>query len=423
MRCLYVYVCLIAGLATTAVAGVNVSSPGSGATVGSPISFVATASGTSCARGVASMGIYVNNQLTYVVNGTTLNTKLSLGPGSYETVVQQWDYCGGSTFTKIPIKVASQPGVWVSSPVSNSTVGSPVRFTASATTTCPKGVASMGIYTAPSPNNLVYTVKGSSLNTLLTLGAGTYNTVVQQWDYCGGSSFTPVTIKVPGTTLYNVQASGGWKGWGELAPAYEICTTCSPQVTYAMTQTGGATQFDIGGTTPYSDVLWSNPVIGQGSTRGLPDNNHTLVPNTKNFVYDAYFFSSNLPASQVLEFDINQYFNGKSFIWGTQCRIAGGHEWDIWDNVNTKWVGTGIPCNPINNAWNHVTVQVQRTADNQLLYQSVTLNGVTKTLNRYFAPNSCPSGWWGITLNFQMDGNYKQAPYTVYLDKLHFTFW
>jgi hypothetical protein len=92
--------------------------------------------------------------------------------------------------------------------------------------------------------------------------------------------------------MYNVQASGGWKGWGELAPAYEICSSCSPQVTWAMTQTGGATQFDIGGTVPYSDVLWSNPVIGQGSTQGLPDLDETLVPKLRNFIYDAWFFST-----------------------------------------------------------------------------------------------------------------------------------
>jgi hypothetical protein len=34
-----------------------------------------------------------------------------------------------------------------------------------------------------------------------------------------------------------------------------------------------------------------------------------------------------------------------------------------------------------------------------------------------------PSGWWGITLNFQLDGDYRQTPYNVYLDKLNFTYW
>jgi len=425
---LWVYVCLVLALATFAVAGVSVSSPVSGATVGSPVNFVATASTSSCSRGVASMGVYINDQLTYVVNGASLNTNLSLNSGTYKTVVEEWDYCGGASFTVIPLTISSQSGVWVSSPANNSTVSSPVHFAATAaTSTCPKGVASMGIYTAPSPNNLAYVVNGASLNTNLALGPGTYNTIVEAWDYCGGAKFTPVTINVPaasaGKTLANLQASGGWRGWGELAPAYEICTNCSPKVTWAMTQTGGATKFDIGGTVPYSDVLWSNPIIGQGSTQGLPDTNHTLVPSLKNFIYDAYFYSDTTEVSQVLEFDISQYFNGKSFIWGNQCRIAGGHQWDIWDNVNNRWVATGIACYPVNQSWNHLTIQVQRTSDNQLLYQSITFNGVTHTLNKVYPPSTAPSSWLGITLNFQMDGNYKQQPYTTYLNKLNFTYW
>jgi len=423
MKRLCVYLCLMAFLTVTGFASVAVSSPGNGATVSSPVSYVASASTTSCSRGVASMGIYVNNQLTYVVNGTSLNTKLTLSPGSYNTVVEEWDYCGGASFTPVAINVSKQSGVLVSSPANNSTVGGSVHFAATATTSCSKGVASMGIYTAPSPNNLVYVVPGASLNTNISLSPGTYNTVVEEWDYCGGAAFTPVQIKVGGNTMYNVQASGGWKGWGELAPAYEICSTCSPKVTYGMTQTGGATKFSIGGTVPYSDVLWTNPVIGQGSTQGLPDNNHTLVSNLKNFTYDAYFYSDNTEASQVIEFDISQYFSGQSYIYGHQCRIAGGHQWDIWDNVNNKWVATGVACNPVNHAWNHVVIQAQRTSDNRLLYQSISMNGVTHALNLYYPHASAPSGWWGITLNFQLDGNYAQTPYTVYLDKLNFSYW
>jgi hypothetical protein len=133
--------------------------------------------------------------------------------------------------------------------------------------------------------------------------------------------------------------------------------------------------------------------------------------------------SHNLPASQVLEFDVSQYLNGKSFIWGHQCRIAGGHEWDVWDNINNQWVGTGVACNPVNGEWNHVVIQMQRTSDNRLLYQSITLNDVTSVLNETYSPGSVPSGWYGITLHFQMDGDYKQTPYTVFLDKLNFTYW
>jgi hypothetical protein len=76
----------------------------------------------------------------------------------------------------------------------------------------------------------------------------------------------------------------------------------------------------------------------------------------------------------------------------------------------------------VNNSWNHLTIKVQRTSSNQLLYQSITLNGVTSNLNWTYGHGSAPSDWWGVTINYQMDGNYDQASYDVYLDELTFTY-
>jgi len=96
-------------------------------------------------------------------------------------------------------------GVTVTSPTNNSTVSSPVKYVASATTSCSKGIAAMGIYSAPGV--LAYKVNGASLNTTLSLSAGTYSTVVQDWDNCGGSAKTPVTITVSGSGTGKVPAS------------------------------------------------------------------------------------------------------------------------------------------------------------------------------------------------------------------------
>jgi hypothetical protein len=84
--------------------------------------------------------------------------------------------------------------VSVSSPKAGTSMPSPVHFTATASTSCTQGVSSMGIYTAPYV--LAYKVSGSTLNTYLTLKAGTYNTVVQEWDKCGGASKASLTITV-----------------------------------------------------------------------------------------------------------------------------------------------------------------------------------------------------------------------------------
>lgn len=415
---------------------VQVVAPANNANVGAQVQFVATASST-CPNGVAAMGIYTSSgALAYKSSGASLNTVLTLNPGNYNTVVQEWDNCGGAAKTPVAITVAgiqSGGSVTVTAPTNNSTVSPTVQFVASATTSCKAGVAAMGIYTAPGA--LAFKVNGANLNTSLTLSAGVNHTVVQEWDNCGGTATAPIVVTVgsgpQSGQFVNLHQQKGWTGYGLLPPTYNICQSCSPsgpQVTWGMTQgvsspsqTGNSARMDIGGQTVYSDGLWNNHLIGDFSSQGLPDYNHSIVPNVHNFTYDVYFYVTNLGVSQALEFDINQFFNGQSFIWGHECRVVGGNEWDIWDNPGQKWHPTGVPCNPVNNAWNHLVIQVQRTSANHLLFQSITLNGQTATLNYDEVPT--PTTWYGITINYQQDGNYKQQPYSVWLDKLTFTYW
>jgi len=249
----------------------------------------------------------------------------------------------------------------------------------------------------------------------------------------GGQSIFSTSRGIPDTntpggnsvanTFNDIQSGPGWNGYALLPPSYHICESCSPagpEATWSTEQgvtspslSGGAMRFNLGGSKPFADTLWNVKF-----TKRLPD--EKMVPRLHNFTYDLSFFGADLETSQALEFDINQFFAGKSFIWGHECRIAGGHEWDTWDNVNKHWVKSGIACNPANNAWNHLTIRVQRTSDDRLLFQSITLNGVTHTLNRYDNPSS--TTWYGLTVNYQMDGNRNQQPYTVYLDKFNFTY-
>jgi hypothetical protein len=438
------YVCLSVAVLITSAFGakVNVSSPDKGATLQSPVHFVATAT-SKCSRGISAIGIYTApGKLDYVVNGKNLDTKLPLSPGDYNTVVEEWDNCGGDTSTIVPITVkgGSTEGVFVTSPAKNANVGSQVRFAATATTGCKKGVAAMGIYTAPF--KLAYAVGGAKLNKDLNLGPGTYDTVVQEWDNCGGGTSTPVKITVGnnnngggsggGKTLTGLHDKNGWSGYALLPNKYLICNYCKasgPEATWGVTKnikspslSGSATRYDIGGKTKFADVLWNNHLIGAMSSQGVHDNNHTLVPSLHHFTYDVYFFVKNIEKSQALEFDINQFFSSMGFIWGHECRIAGGHEWDTWDNVKKHWVKTGIPCNPVSNAWNHLVLQVSRTPQNKLVFESITLNGKTHNLNVTRPHGTAGKSWWGVTINYQVDGNRHQDPYTVYLDKLNFTY-
>lgn len=426
-------------------AQVTVTSPKANSTVGSTVQYVASAT-SPCSKGVSAMGIYTApGVLAYSSAGAELNTTLTLNPGVYNTTVEEWDNCGGAATAPITITVGSggsgggsggSAQVIVTAPKTNSTVSSPVQYEASATTPCSKGVASMGIYTAS--GLLAYSTKGAELNTTLTLNPGVYNTTVEEWDNCGGAATTPITITVgsgggggDSGTFTNLHQEPGWNGYALLPPLYDICNSCvpsGPQATWSMTQkisspslSGNSSKMSIGGDTDYADILWNNHLIGNFSTQGMPDNNHTIIPNLYNFTYDVYFYVDDANISQALEFDINEFVGGNSYIWGHECRIAGGNEWDIWDNPGQKWHPTGVACNPLSNAWNHLTLQVQRTSDNQLLFQSITLNGATATLNYYENPTA--TTWYGVTINYQQDGNYEQTPYSVWLDELNFSYW
>jgi len=356
-------------------------------------------------------------------------------------------------FAAFALRAFAFAGVNVTSPASGSTSGTSVHFVASASSpACSKGVAGMGIYTAPYV--LAYKVNGPSLNTTLNMSPGKYNVVVQEWDNCGWSATAPVALTVGtgspsssggsgtptpvgsssgGKTFYNLQHSGGWKGYALLPPNFPICSNCASNGSKASwwwsqgqsnpSLDGISTRADYGGgTTQWADILWNNHLIGDFSSQGLPDTSKTLVPSIHNFTYDVYFWLSNTNDSQALEFDINQFVGGKSYIWGHECRIDGGHEWDTWNNGAGKWVPSGIPCNPKSNAWNHLTLNVQRTTDGHLLFKTITLNGYTATLNRYDLPTSVPN-WYGITVNYQQDSDRYRTPYSVYLDKLTFQVW
>ncbi len=199
------FLALFLAFSSPLFASVTVSSPANGSTVASPAMYRATATAPSCSLGVAAVGIYVDNARVYLVNGSSLNTPLTLNPGTYQTVVQEWDYCGGTSTTAVNITVQGRApgGVSVSVPANNSTVSSPAQFTATATEpSCANGVAAMGVYI---DNQLAYVVNGSQLNTQIPLSPGRHATAVQEWDFCGGSTNTPVEVTaVNGTTCPSV---------------------------------------------------------------------------------------------------------------------------------------------------------------------------------------------------------------------------
>jgi phospholipase C len=294
--------------AAPAFANVVITSPTNGQTVSSPVQYVATSTTTTCSKGVAAMGIYVDNVLKYTVQGTSLNTTLALSSGSYQTVVEEWDYCGGASYTKISITVSSgspgQTGVVVTSPLPNSTVTSPVNYVATASTnTCAKGVAAMGIYVN---NSLVYVAQGAQqINTQLSLSAGAQHTVVEEWDYCGGAAYTTINITVGASSAptLTLTANSPSISSGSSATLTATATnTTSVVITgtdgsmYTLSASGGTQSVSPTVTTTYtaqaSGALGSTTatatvtVVPAGSANAIT---HVVFMLQENHTFDNYF--------------------------------------------------------------------------------------------------------------------------------------
>jgi hypothetical protein len=275
----------------------------------------------------------------------------------------------------------------------------------------------------------IYLKYANSIDTYVSLSSGTHTLMVKAWDNAGtiyqssvgvtvGGSTAPAPSATPsGSGSFNIDQQSGWGS----------CDACAgaggngPTAAFSMSQNhsspsldGRSAQFFLGGSTPYSDALWWKKVL----TESQVAQNRTL----HHFVYDAYFYITNPAAAQSLEWDINQFVDGKSYIWGNQCSYRSSGTWDIWDNINSHWVSTGIHCpTPTAYSWNHVVIEAERTSDNKLHYISFTLNGAKHYLNRYYAPKN--TTWSGVTVNYQMDGDYKQTDYSTWLDKLNLNYW
>jgi hypothetical protein len=314
------------------------------------------------------------------------------------------------------LATAAFAGVTVSSPTAGITQASPVHFVASATST--SSITGMRVYV---DNVSVYALSASKIDTSIGMSAAKHNVVVQAWDTTGAVFRQALTITVtassplpvPPSTAFiysNIDQITGWQS----------CTTCAgaggtgPIASFSMVQNqaspsldGRSVKFSLGGATPYSDALWWKQL--------------GAVNTASNFKYDLYFYLTNPAAAQSLEFDSNQANGSRRWIFGTQCNVRNGGVWDVWGNANGNWLSTGIPCTaPAAFVWHHLTWEFKRTST-QVVFIGFTYDGVTHYVNRTYT--AAASGVNELNVAFQMDGDFRQDPYSVWLDKISLTRW
>ncbi len=170
MKALRYVLLVVMAIAVPAFATVTVTSPTPGATVASPVQYIATGSAPACALGVGSMGIYVNNVQVYSSHGAAqINTQLPLNPGYNHTVVQEWDKCGHSSFTTINLTVATAPTATLAAAPTTVVAGNPAMLSWSTTNATAVSIAP-GIGTVPASGSTTVTPSTTTEYTLTATG-------------------------------------------------------------------------------------------------------------------------------------------------------------------------------------------------------------------------------------------------------------
>lgn len=103
------------GLTAISFAGVTVSSPTNGSTVGSPVHVVASASST---HPITAMRIYVDNVSVYLTSGSKIDTSVAMSVAKHNVVVQAWDSSGSVFKQAVTITVSSTTSTGLPAPPS-----------------------------------------------------------------------------------------------------------------------------------------------------------------------------------------------------------------------------------------------------------------------------------------------------------------
>lgn len=229
-----------------AFAEVSVSLPSDGATVGSPVHFLASA---SAASGIAAIRVYVDDNSAYLTYSDNFDTNIPMGTGSHSVVVQAWDNSGNVYRQVMTINVSGSSSgspapsnsggpVTVNSPTEGQVVGSPAQFVASSTSPDQYPITAMQIYV---DDQLAYSANTAQLDTSLNLGGGSHRAVVKSWNTAGESFSQTVNFSVgssgspaPPTSSSSSSGSAGVtvsspsNGGGSGSPIHVVASAQAP---------------------------------------------------------------------------------------------------------------------------------------------------------------------------------------------------
>jgi predicted secreted protein len=312
-------------------ADVSVSSPSNGATVSSPVHFVASA---SAANGIAAIRVYVDDNSAYLTYSSSFDTNIPMATGSHYVVVQAWDNSGNVYKQIMTINVsgsssgtpaASSGGpVSVSSPTEGAVVASPVQFVASSTSPDQYPITAMQIYV---DDQLDYSTNTAQLDTSLSLGQGSHRAVVKGWNTAGESFNQTVDFSVGSSASPQSSSSSGSAGVTVTSPSSGSSSGSPIHVIASAQAPSGIAAIHI--------YLDDNDVFQTGA--GSLDTNVSAGSGNHNLVVQAWDNNGNVYKQPVSVSVSSGTATPQS---GTQSAPSGNGYFDIdqlpsWDSCNS----------------------------------------------------------------------------------------
>ncbi len=217
---------LLGAMTVTAFAGVTVSSPENGATVHSPVTFVASATATGRAS-ITRMAIYVDSESVYSINRASLDTSVSMSSGQHAVVVEAFDSRGNTYSSDLTLNVQAATLTLTTSSLANGTVGSAYSVALQAS----GGVTpyTWSLASGSLPSGLTLSASGTISGTPTASGTSSFSITVKDSETTPQTATSSLAITIaPAATLILSTSS---LANGTVGSAYSVALQASGGVT------------------------------------------------------------------------------------------------------------------------------------------------------------------------------------------------
>jgi len=227
-----------------------------------------------------------------------------------------------------------------------------------------------------------------------------------------------ITIATPTAVhVYLDRDARAWQVYTEGNPTYTLKDVAKPSLD------GEALQCSIAGGKPYSSVqCYRNLAAQSGANVFVFGLSFQFTPQT------TYNNQGGESIVQAIEFSTTKWHQGKRYRLALQWENVGetgesAPQWRYWNpqsSAGKPWVRLPGNINPRLEAGQWHTLKLEgRIVDDEIYYQSFTLDDQTYPMNITTLPDPALGATDRLAVSIQLDGNSQQSPYDVFVDQVY----